>query len=73
MISSALLLVQFFSLSVRALDLESYAPIATNGSAHKRQATSCEQTYGAGSVPCGSEESRFCYNPSAGEVSAIIT
>ncbi|KAI1760982.1 hypothetical protein GGR53DRAFT_525564 [Hypoxylon sp. FL1150] len=34
---------------------------------YKRQTATCESTYGAGSEPCGSEDSGFCFSPSQGQ------
>jgi hypothetical protein len=67
--ASWIVLVPAFALT--ALAQESYAPvgIAAASAAQKRQAMSCEQTYGTGSVTCGGTDSTFCYNPSLNQVS----
>ncbi|KAK0731204.1 hypothetical protein B0H67DRAFT_63749 [Lasiosphaeris hirsuta] len=33
----------------------------------KRQFMSCEETYGQGWIPCGNENSTFCYGPNHGQ------
>ncbi|KAI1083300.1 hypothetical protein F5B20DRAFT_577682 [Whalleya microplaca] len=44
---------------------EKYAPVSVIQ--HKRQAATCETTYGAGSKQCGGSDSTFCYNPDQGQ------
>ncbi|GAW18229.1 hypothetical protein ANO14919_077030 [Xylariales sp. No.14919] len=33
----------------------------------RRQSTTCDQTYGNGSIPCGGLDSPWCYNPNLGQ------
>lgn len=39
---------------------------------NKRDLLSCEQTYGEGSIPCGGSDSKYCYDPTIGEVSRLF-
>ncbi|KAI1368640.1 hypothetical protein F5Y08DRAFT_335535 [Xylaria arbuscula] len=63
MLYSSLFLLSAFELLAQAT--ESYPQSSTP--AWKRQVMSCEQTYGNGSIPCGSEETTKCYNPGLGQ------
>ncbi|TPX11233.1 uncharacterized protein E0L32_001051 [Thyridium curvatum] len=47
-----------------------YAPIFLSP---KRQLLTCAQTYGNGSVQCGSENSTMCYTPSKGDVGSFTS
>ncbi|KAI0013397.1 hypothetical protein F4779DRAFT_390826 [Xylariaceae sp. FL0662B] len=44
---------------------EKYAPVAAFP--HKRQAKTCEQSWGAGWKQCGGQDSTFCFNPDHGQ------
>ncbi|KAI2628902.1 hypothetical protein GGS21DRAFT_492447 [Xylaria nigripes] len=63
MLYSCLLVLSAFGLVVQGT--ESYAPLPTP--LHKRQLMTCEQAYGNGSIPCGDEDSKWCYNPDLGQ------
>lgn len=65
MLHSILLLVPAFGLVAQATEL--YWPLPTQYS--EGQLMTCESTYGNGSIPCGGPESRWCFNPSLGQVS----
>jgi hypothetical protein len=34
----------------------------------KRSFLTCQETYGGGSITCGSDSSHYCYDPTLGEV-----
>ncbi|KAI0385845.1 hypothetical protein F5Y04DRAFT_276368 [Hypomontagnella monticulosa] len=63
MLGLSLVLVLYCGLLVSAR--EQYARISF--SLQKRETASCEQTYGAGSQPCGEAASMFCFNPNLGQ------
>ncbi|CAJ2500989.1 Uu.00g038420.m01.CDS01 [Anthostomella pinea] len=69
MLSLALLLVLSFGRCAQnpaKPNPEHYAPVAV-ASNHKRQAMTCEQTYGPETQQCGGVTSTFCYDPSIGQ------
>lgn len=39
---------------------------------NKRDFLTCEETYGEGSIPCGGSDSKYCYDPTIGEVSCLF-
>ncbi|KAI0101669.1 hypothetical protein GGR51DRAFT_563359 [Nemania sp. FL0031] len=61
--SSLLVLLPVLGLPAQAT--ESYAQIS--GSSRKRQLQTCDETYGNGSIPCGGQDSTWCFNPSIGQ------
>ncbi|KAI1127710.1 hypothetical protein F5Y10DRAFT_265860 [Nemania abortiva] len=63
MLPSLLLLLPALGLAAQAT--ESYARLS--GSSRKRQAQTCGETYGTGSIPCGGQDSTWCFNPDIGQ------
>ncbi|KAI0432123.1 hypothetical protein F5Y09DRAFT_354131 [Xylaria sp. FL1042] len=63
MLYSSLFLLPAFELLVQATESHSPASMPSR----RRQLTTCDQTYGNGSIPCGGPESELCYNPNLGQ------
>ncbi|KAI6093342.1 hypothetical protein F4821DRAFT_79622 [Hypoxylon rubiginosum] len=63
MLALSLLLLPLCGLSVSARGIHTRDSLLQ----YKRQTATCESTYGAGSEPCGGEDSGFCFSPSQGQ------
>ena len=71
-VTTALVLAAALSQSVLADYNRDYAPLTILSRraaiARQEQALTCPETYGSGSMACGSSSLRLCFNPTAGEV-----
>ncbi|KAI0512455.1 hypothetical protein F5B22DRAFT_648559 [Xylaria bambusicola] len=63
MLYSSLFLLPAFGLLAQASEIDSQFSTPVR----RRQVMTCEKTYGAGSLPCGGEESTWCFNPELGQ------